>query len=89
MAASAILLVDVAHDGPAALELFRCHSYRLALFNNKIHRTGGAEFSGQLKRGHALALGVTAFAAATVPAASRRQSAGPFQPVEIEAGPLA
>jgi len=74
MAASAILLVDVAYDGPAARILSRRHPYGLALLDYKMQGMDGVELCGHLKRVHADTVGVlvTAFAAAaTVHAASR------------------
>jgi CheY-like chemotaxis protein len=84
MAASAILLVvvDVAYDGPTALELSRRHPYRLALLDYKIQGMDSVELWGHLKRVYADKVGilVTAFAAdATVHAANRRHPVGPFQ----------
>jgi CheY-like chemotaxis protein len=73
MAAPAILLVDVADDGPAALELSRRHPYGLALLN-KLQVMDGVELCGYLQRVYADTVGVlvTACAAdATAHAASR------------------
>jgi hypothetical protein len=81
MAASVILLVDadVGNNSPAALTLSRHHPFRLAILDYKVQGTDGAEFYGHLNRVHADTVGVlvTAFAAATVHAASRRRPAGP------------
>jgi CheY-like chemotaxis protein len=76
MAASAILLVDVdvAYDGPAALELSRRYPYGLALLDYKLQGMDGVELYGHLRRVHADTVGVlvTSFAAdATIHAASR------------------
>jgi DNA-binding NarL/FixJ family response regulator len=76
MAASAIPLVDVdvAHDGPAAVELSWRHPYGLASRDYKMQGIDGVELRGHLKRVHADTMGVlvTAFATdATVHAASR------------------
>jgi CheY-like chemotaxis protein len=46
MAASAILLLDVAYDGPAALELSRRHPYGLALLDYKMQGMDGVELAG-------------------------------------------
>jgi CheY-like chemotaxis protein len=75
MAASAIFLVDmdVASDGPAALELSRRHPHGLAFLDYKMQGMDGAELCCPLKRVHADTVGllVTAFAAATARAAGR------------------
>jgi CheY-like chemotaxis protein len=76
MAPSAILLVDadVAHDGPAAVELSRRRPYGLASLDHKMQGMDGVELRGHLKRVHADTVGVlvTAFATdATAHAASR------------------
>jgi CheY-like chemotaxis protein len=66
--------VDVADDGPAALELPRRHPYGLAFLDYKMQGTDGVELCGHLKRVHADTVGVpvTAFADdATAHAASR------------------
>jgi hypothetical protein len=51
MAPSAILLVDVANDGLAALELYLCHPHGLASLNYKMWATDDVVFRG-LKRPH-------------------------------------
>ena len=82
MAASAILLVDVAYDGPAARILSRRHPYGLALLDDKMQARDSVGLYGRQKRAQADTVGalVTAFAAgATVHAASSRHPAGPFQ----------
>jgi response regulator RpfG family c-di-GMP phosphodiesterase len=73
MAASAILRVDVASGGPAALGLSHRRPSGLAFLDYKTQGTGGVELCGRLKRPHADTVGVpaTACAAATARAASR------------------
>jgi CheY-like chemotaxis protein len=74
MAASANLLVDVAYDGPAALELSPRHPYGLASLDYKTQGMDGVEFCGHLKRAPADTVGVPVMASAadaTVHAASR------------------
>jgi hypothetical protein len=83
VAASAILLVAVAYDGPAILKLSRRHPCGLALLDYKMQGMDSVERYGHLKRVHADTVGVLvrAFAAdASVHAARRRRPAGPFQP---------
>jgi CheY-like chemotaxis protein len=66
--------VDVAHDGPAALELCRRQPYGLAVLDYKLPGMDGVELYGHLKRVRADTVGVlvTAFAAdATAQAAAR------------------
>jgi CheY-like chemotaxis protein len=66
--------VDVAYDGPAALELSRRHPYGLALLDYTMPGMDGVELYGHLKRVRADTVGVlvTAYAAdATVRAAVR------------------
>jgi hypothetical protein len=53
MAASAILLVDVPYDGPAALKLPLRQLYGLALFDYTTQRINSVELCGHLKRFHA------------------------------------
>jgi CheY-like chemotaxis protein len=65
--------VDVAYDGPAALELSRSHPYGLALLDYKMPGMDGVELYGHLKRVRADTVGVlvTAYAAdATLRAAA-------------------
>ena len=50
MAASAILLVDVAYDGPAARILSRRHPYGLALLDDKMQARDSVGLYGHLKR---------------------------------------
>ncbi len=65
--------VDVAYDGPAALDLSRRHPYGLAVLDYKMPGMDGVELYGHLKRVRADTVGVlvTAYAAdATLQAAS-------------------
>ena len=65
--------MDVAYDGPAALELSKRHGYGLALLDYKMPGMDGVELYGHLKRVRAETVGVlvTAFAAdATLRAAA-------------------
>lgn len=57
--------VDVAYDGPAALELCLLRPYGLALLDYKMPGMDGVELYGRLKRVRASTVGilVTAFAA--------------------------
>ena len=57
--------VDVAHDGPAALELFKRQSYRLALLDFNMPGMTGVDVYRRLKQEGAETVGilVTAFAA--------------------------
>jgi hypothetical protein len=50
MAASAILLVDVAYDGQATLKLPPRHPYGLALLDYKTQCINSVELCGHLKR---------------------------------------
>jgi DNA-binding NarL/FixJ family response regulator len=80
MAASAILLVDVAFERPAALKLSRRHPCGLALLEYKMQGMEGVELSGHLRQVHADTASVllTSFTAAgIVHAASRSRPAGP------------
>jgi two-component system, NtrC family, response regulator HydG len=66
--------VDVAHDGPAALDLSRRQPYGLALLDYKMPGMDGVELYGHLKHVHPNTVGVlvTAFAAEdTMQAADR------------------
>jgi CheY-like chemotaxis protein len=58
-------LVDVAHDGPAPLELSRRQPYGLALLDYKLPGKDGVELYGHIKRVRANTVGVlvTGFAA--------------------------
>jgi CheY-like chemotaxis protein len=58
-------LVDVAYDGPAALELSRQHPYGLALEDYKLPGVDSVELYGRIKRARAGSVGVlmTGFAA--------------------------
>jgi CheY-like chemotaxis protein len=73
MAASAILLVDVdvACDGPAALELSRRQPCRLASLDYKMQGVDGVELCGHLNRVHADTVGILVTAFVAVHAASR------------------
>jgi CheY-like chemotaxis protein len=57
--------VDVAYDGPAALDLSKRHGYGLALLDFKLPGMDGVELYGHLKQVQADTVGVlvTAFAA--------------------------
>jgi CheY-like chemotaxis protein len=57
--------VDVAYDGPAALELSQRHGYGLALLDYRLPGMDGVELYGHLKQVRADTVGVlvTAFAA--------------------------
>jgi hypothetical protein len=72
MAASAILLVDVAYDGLAALELSQRHPHELTLLD-KIQSMNAVRLYGHLERVQADTIGVLvkAFTTGTVHVASR------------------
>jgi CheY-like chemotaxis protein len=57
-------LADVAHDGPAALELLKQQSYGLALLDYKMPGMSGVELYRHMKRDGAKTVGIliTAFA---------------------------
>jgi CheY-like chemotaxis protein len=64
--------VDVAYDGPTALERSRRHPCGLALLDYKMPGTDDLGLYGHLKQVRADTLGVLAFAAdATIPEANR------------------
>jgi CheY-like chemotaxis protein len=86
MAASTILLVDMANDGPAALELSRPYLYGVALLDYQMHGMDGVEWmaavcrvdggSGEGRLQDAHGLGVNSFQA--------NAERGPF-PLELSA----
>jgi CheY-like chemotaxis protein len=77
MAASAMLLVDmdVAYDGPAAVELSRRQPYRPASLDYEMQGMDGVELCGHLKPAHADTVGVPVTASSA--AATSTRQAGP------------
>ncbi len=82
--------VDVAYDGPTALELSRRRPYGLALLDYKMPGMDGVELYGRLKRVRAGTVGVlvTAFAADDTTHSAARAGIRQVLPKPVDFGRL-